>query len=371
MNDYRMPPFHTSTRSIFRSVVRSLVGEADEKERTAVQQWLDRNQSNRQIFQSLENLLREKTPRTDRWDEDELWNAFAAKAQIAAETEIDRQGDPALGVPARRRFFLAPFRWAFGEDRSFPQYAFRIAVLLVLFLTGMAGTAAYFKHLQEERELAYQSTYQEFSTQRGERASIQLGDGTIIHLNSATRLRFPVAFAKTQRDVFLDGEAFFDVAHNDAAPFFVHASDATVRVVGTKFNLTSYSEDKKTRLVVTEGKVAFSGDRPDEAVVLRANQMSRIIKGGMPTREDIAHADRYLAWMRNQLVFENATLAEVITQLSRKFDIEFKIHDPRLLSRHIVAIYDAESFSQIMRSLSLSLHFQYEQQGRVVTVFSR
>jgi ferric-dicitrate binding protein FerR (iron transport regulator) len=70
-------------------------------------------------------------------------------------------------------------------------------------------------------------------------------------------------------------------------------------------------------------------------------------------------------------VFENITLAEVIKQLSRKFDVEFEIHDPSLLNRHIVATYSNESLSQIIRSLSFSLRFQYEQRGKVVSLYSQ
>jgi ferric-dicitrate binding protein FerR (iron transport regulator) len=240
-----------------------------------------------------------------------------------------------------------------------------------LILGGTVGTTVYFKQLQLKRELAYQSTYQEYYTQKGERSTLLLSDGTSIHLNSATRVRFPVVFAKEKREVFLDGEGFFEVAHSKSSPFIVHTADANIRVVGTTFDVTSYSEDHKTQVIVSEGQVAFAGTQQQNVVLLNRNQMSCVIKGGCPTTAEVIRTDKYLAWLKNQMVFENATFAEVIKQLSRKYDVAFEVHDPNLLNRHIVATYGNESLSQIIRSLSFSLRFQYEVRGKVVSLYSR
>jgi ferric-dicitrate binding protein FerR (iron transport regulator) len=230
-------------------------------------------------------------------------------------------------------------------------------------------TAAYFKELQEKRELAYQTTYQEYFTKKGERSTLILSDGTSIRLNSATKIRFPIVFTKRKREVFLDGEAFFEVAYNETSPFIVHTVDANIRVLGTVFNVTSYSEDTKTQVIVSEGQVAFGGVKQQDEVLLHRNQLSRIIKGGLPSTAEVIRTDKYLAWLKNQMVFENVTLVEVIKQLSRKFDVEFEVLDPSLLNRHIIATYSNESLSQIIRSLSLSLRFQYKQRGRIVSLY--
>jgi transmembrane sensor len=353
-----------------RLLIRFIVGEANEKEKLKIEQWLKKDVTHQQLMQSLEKVLHESQIDLRGWNEDGLWEKFASKAgvtlsQAGSPDDIKLRSD----VNIFQGLFRSAMEWWFGVHTSMFQYTVRFAVILVLILGGVIGTAAYFKQLQEKRELAYQSTYQEYSTQKSERSTLLLSDGTSIHLNSATKIRFPLVFAKEKREIFLDGEAFFEVAHNKTSPFIVHTEDANIRVLGTIFNVTSYSEDNKTQVIVSEGQVALAGVKQQDEVLLHRNQVSRIIKGGTPSTAEVIRTEKYLAWLKNQMVFDNATFAEVIKQLSRKYDVEFEVHDSSLLKRHIVATFSTESLSQIIRSLSLSLRFHYEQRGKIVSLY--
>ena len=98
----------------------------------------------------------------------------------------------------------------------------------------------------------------------GKQFEVELSDGTIVHLNSGTTLRYPVAFLKNQnRKVFLTGEAFFEVAKDKAHPFTVSTQELNVEVLGTKFNASSYTEDVTTDIVLVEGKVALYKDKKE------------------------------------------------------------------------------------------------------------
>jgi ferric-dicitrate binding protein FerR (iron transport regulator) len=351
-------------------LIRFILGEATEKERQKTEQWLRNDVADKQPMQALEQILHESHLELSQWNEDELWEKFTSKAgitltQTGSPYEIKPRPDEGIAVKPIR----VVMQWCFGINRSASQYFFRFAIIALLILGGSLGTAVYFKKLQEKRELAYQSTYQEYCTQKGERCTLLLADGTNIRLNSATKIRFPVVFSKDKREVFLDGEAFFDVAHDETSPFIVHTIDANIRVLGTLFNVTSYAEDSKTQVIVSEGQVAFGGVKQQDEVLLRRNQVSRIINGGLPSTAEVIRTEKYLAWLKNQMIFENASLAEVFKQLSRKFDVEFKVLDSSLLNRHIMATYSNESLSQIIRSLSLSLRFQYTQRGKIVSVY--
>ncbi len=353
-----------------RLCIRCIVGEATQKEKMKIERWLDDDKANKQVMQTLEQLLRESRLEFTHWDEEELWKNFASKAGIASSpAELPEAAQEEVLAGRMLRPIQAVMQWCFGANRSPSQYAVRLAFIVLLILGGSIGTAVYFKRLHEKRELAYQTTYQEYSTQKGERSTLLLSDGTSIRLNSATKIRFPVVFSRGKRELFLDGEAFFEVAHNENAPFIVHTVDANIRVLGTIFNVTSYSEDNKTQVIVSEGQVAFGGVRQQDEVMLRRNQLSRIVKGGSPSTAEVIRTDKYLAWLKNQMVFDNATLEEVIKQLSRKFDVEFKVLDTSLLQRHIMATYSNETLSQIIQSLSLSLRFQYKQRGKIVSLY--
>jgi transmembrane sensor len=353
-----------------RLLIRFILGEANEKEKQKIERWLKKDVTHQKLMQSLEQLLHESQLSLTRWNEDELWNKFVSKAGITlSQAESPDDVKVKSDVHIVQQLILSVVQWSFGVNRSFSQYMFRFAILALLILGGAIGTAAYFKQLQERREFVYHSTYQEYVTQKGERSTLLLGDGTSIRLNSATKIRFPIVFTKEKREVFLDGEAFFEVAHNETSPFIVHTADANIRVLGTIFNVTSYSEDHKTQVIVSEGQVAFGGVKQQDEVFLHRNQVSRIIQGGIPSTAEAIRTDKYLAWLKNQMVFDNATFAEVIKQLSRKYGVEFEVHDSSLLKRHIVATFSTESLSQIIRSLSLSLRFRYEQRGNIVSLY--
>ena len=353
-----------------RLLIRFILGEATEKEKQKIERWLKIGVKNKQLMQTLEQILHESQLEFTQWDEDELWDKFASKAGITlSQAKSPDEVRPRSGVNVILKPIQIGMQWCFGTNKSPSQYVFRLAIVALLILGGSMGTAVYFKKLQEKRELAYQSTYQEYFTQKGERSSLLLSDGTSIHLNSATKIRFPLVFAKGKREVFLDGEAFFEVAHSETSPFIVHTTDANIRVLGTVFNVTSYSEDNKTQVIVSEGQVAFGGVKQQDEVLLHRNQLSRVIKGGSPSSAEVIRTDKYLAWLKNQMVFENATLGEVFKQLSRKFDVEFEVLDSSLLNRHIMATFSNESLSQIIRSLSLSLRFEYKQRGKIVSLY--
>ncbi|MGD0036535.1 MAG: FecR domain-containing protein [Bacteroidota bacterium] len=354
-----------------RFFIRYILGEETYEEKQKVEHWLKKDATNQQLLRTLEQLLHESHIDLTRWNEDELWNKFASKAGLAlSQAKPLDEVKPRSDMNIIRRLVLSVMQWCFGTNRSSFQYVFRLAIIVILIFGSTVGTTVYFKQLQLKRELAYQSTYQEYYTQKGERSTLLLSDGTSIHLNSATKVRFPVMFAKEKREVFLDGEGFFEVAHNESSPFIVHTANANIRVLGTIFNVTSYSEDNKTQVVVSEGQVAFTGTHQKDVVMLNRNQMSCVIKDGHPTTAEAIRTDKYLAWLKNQMVFDNATLAEVIEQLSRKYDVAFEVHDPNLLNRHIVATYGNESLSQIIRSLSFSLRFRYELRGKVISLYS-
>ena len=96
----------------------------------------------------------------------------------------------------------------------------------------------------------------------GKKFEVQLSDGTIVHLNAGTSLRYPVQFVKNQsRQVYLTGEAFFEVSKDKAHPFTVNTQEVNVEVLGTKFNVNSYTEDVSTDVVLVEGKVSLYKDK--------------------------------------------------------------------------------------------------------------
>ena len=195
---------------------------------------------------------------------------------------------------------------------------------------GMVALEGNARYAAEEKALRYEGEadtvekqevqYNTLIVPRGGDFKVALADGTTVWLNSCTRLRYPVDFRGDVREVWLEGEAYFEVARDEAHPFVVHADDVAVRVLGTSFNVLAYAGEAEVTTTLEEGSVAVvmpTGERvirPDEQLVF--NRESR----EMAVRE--VDAGMYSAWKDGMFVFENETLERIMDRLRLWYDVE-------------------------------------------------
>jgi transmembrane sensor len=199
------------------------------------------------------------------------------------------------------------------------------------------------------------STLMAYSTGVGERDSLRLPDGTMVILGPASRLTLGGDYGEKARDVELRGEALFDVTHDEARPFTVHAGGGWVRDIGTTFSVESDSA-AGLRVVVTAGAVALrTTEQPgDGELVLRQGDRGTLAAGRM-TAERAAATEDDLAWTRGQLVFRDAPLEEVAADLRRWHGIELRAEDAEIAGRRLTASFDDESPADVLRVIGLAL----------------
>ena len=167
-----------------------------------------------------------------------------------------------------------------------------------------------------EREVRYNTLV----ISRGGDFKVTLADGTIVWLNSCTRLRYPLDFKGDVREVFLEGEAYFEVAKDAKHPFVVRTADVDVRVLGTRFNLSAYEDDALVSTTLEEGSVEVS--TPLGKQVIRPNeQLVFNVKEGKVDCRDV-DASVYSAWKDGMFVFEDETLERIMKRLQMWYDVE-------------------------------------------------
>ncbi|WP_423128081.1 FecR family protein [Gaoshiqia sp. Z1-71] len=193
----------------------------------------------------------------------------------------------------------------------------KIAALLVLaVLSGF-----YANYLVQE--IQHTTAFNEVIVPYGEKAQIRLSDGTNVFLNSGTTLKYPTTFSKKTRQVFLAGEAFFEVAKDKKTPFIVEAPRFNVKVTGTSFNLNSYKEDAVNSLTLHSGAVTIlAGSQEFE---IRSGE--RFSYNMESERSDIHVADlqKSFLWSEDIIVIEDLNLGEIRKILERKFDVRIEI----------------------------------------------
>lgn len=167
----------------------------------------------------------------------------------------------------------------------------------------------------------------------GKTSEILLPDGTQVFLNAGSRLVYPTFFADNVREVFLVGEAYFDVKQNKEKPFVVQTNDIRVRVLGTQFNVSAYPSDNIIETLLVSGRVRLQQNNAtifSEATELSPGQLATFSKSERTTQLTNVDIDNYTLWKENLLRFESTDLSRVVKKLERFYNIRFKYNDPFL-----------------------------------------
>ncbi len=187
----------------------------------------------------------------------------------------------------------------------------------------------------------------------GKKFQLQLSDGTMVHLNAGTTLKYPVKFiAGENRQVFLNGEAFFDVAKDKKHPFIVNADALNVRVLGTHFNVSNYPEDAATDVVLVEGSVGMYGLNEEfdatKNTVLKPGYKGSFNRENNAISTKAVITDIYTSWINGGLTFRNMTFKNIITKLERRYNVTIVNKNEKLANEKFNASFNDESIEKVM-----------------------
>lgn len=189
----------------------------------------------------------------------------------------------------------------------------------------------------------------------GKRFDLVLSDGTKVYLNSGSSLKYPVGFIKgKERKVFLEGEAFFDVAHNPKNSFLVNAQELNIQVYGTKFNLSNYPEDSNTEVVLTEGSVGLSyekqGIQNTEKIYLEPGFKGAFDRTEKTISREKVNTSLYTSWIDGNLVFRKATFEQIARKLERQYNVVIIINNEELIEETFNATIetDRETIEEVL-----------------------
>lgn len=213
---------------------------------------------------------------------------------------------------------------------------------------------------QNGDKIAYESSldpeklvYNTIKIPYGKKFRLQLSDGTMVHLNAGTTLKYPVKFiAGENRQVFLDGEAFFDVAKDKKHPFIVNADELNVRVLGTHFNVSNYPEDAATDVVLVEGSVGmYQSNEEFDALkntILKPGFKGSFNKENAKISTKAVITDIYTSWIDGGLTFRNMTFKNIITKLERRYNVTIVNKNEKLANEKFNASFKDESIDKVM-----------------------
>jgi ferric-dicitrate binding protein FerR (iron transport regulator) len=208
----------------------------------------------------------------------------------------------------------------------------------------------------------------------GKKSNLILEDGTKVWLNAGSRMAFPTKFQGKTREVFLDGEAYFEVFHNENLPFIVNTGDIAIRVLGTKFNLSAYQADKLTETILIEGKVSLSERSAmgylKKETILSANQKASY------NRDDRAilvkeepNADLSIAWIEGMFKFSQQSVQEVLNKLQQYYNVQF-VYDSKFPTSDLISgkLDLKDSIEKTMQALADVAALKYRIEGTKIYI---
>jgi len=210
------------------------------------------------------------------------------------------------------------------------------------------------------------ATAQVYATQVGQRDSVKLPDGSTVVLAPGSRLTVASGFNSGNREVTLEGAAFFDVIHDGAHPFVVHSRGAEIRDIGTAFSVKT-DVNGRVSVAVTHGIVALRDTAAGSAapVELRAGDRGVLQAGTVAVARGTV-TDEDMAWTRGQLAYRDAPLAEVQADLRRWYGIELQVVDTVLAQRTLTASFRSDSAAQVVQVIALALGADVVQRGDTI-----
>lgn len=332
---------------------RIFSGEISDEEKIKIDQWITADPENRRLYEDVARLLKAAAPppRPPLPDIDSEWRRLAGELHLV----LDKR--PHAVRPDRGDSFWKKLFGAFQFSRSL-----RPAIALTGSLLLLAGAILLWQFLNTPKLV-------EFST-LGSRDTATLPDGSHVELNHHSSIRFSQKHFTLNREIELQGEAYFEVKSDPAHPFRVSTSTSTLEVLGTRFNVRA--RQSETRLVVAEGRVALaakSTDPDSPEVVVQSGEMSRVIAGQPPAAPQAVDTAGLLGWRSGKIVFYQTGLPEIAGELSQIFATDIRLEVPGADSLSVTGSFERQSLPDIIHSLCLTLSLEYRAEGDYIVLF--
>jgi transmembrane sensor len=382
-------------------VLKYLRGELNASEEEAFENWLNQNKANRAFLQAVQNeeKLKEELDFYAAIDTQKNWQELVGKIQpepkviklwpnrtlfkyaavfllmalsfLVVYLNSNKQPEIAFNTPTTSdQPEIKP-----GKNQAKLTLADGTELILDESENGLLRANNHVKITKQNGRVVYQFMgkpaagtaleYHTISTPRGGQYQLVLPDGTMVWLNAASTLRFPVAFNNGERKVTLTGEGYLEVAKNKELPFRVVANNTTVEVLGTHFNVKAYAEENATKTTLLEGSVKVN--KANEGVVLKPG-FQAIAGEADKIKTAVADLDQVMAWKEGYFQFNNEDFNSIATQLERWYDVEF-IYSPNMSSWEFAgAIPRNTNLNQVLQMLELSGSIKFKQAGRRIMV---
>lgn len=365
---------------------RKLAGEATGKELLELNELLENN-----------SLFREKYLLFNAyWENNGAVNSAAAIEAAFRETlsKIDLLPEPEMETrhPSLRRPTELPLRVPGGLFFLFPKLM-KVAAMLLLVAGATYFAYTFYKAKKINVPTTGQLVWNEKQTPNGVKSAIILPDNSKVTLNANSKISYPRVFSGRYREVYLSGEAFFDVTKNARQPFIIHTQKLTVKVLGTSFDVKAYPEDSVTEATLIRGSIEVTlKDRPFDKLILKPKEKLVVLNAtgaelttpGTPVARirspkllltDITYfsaADSAImetSWVNNKLVFRDESFENLAGRMERWYGVSIQFGNGEVKKYRFTGIFENENVKEVLNALRLTENFNYRINGDNILIY--
>lgn len=219
-------------------------------------------------------------------------------------------------------------------------------------------------------------SYCQIEIPKGATSKLLLPDSTLVFLNGGTILKYDASLREqTDREVFLSGEAYFQVARNAHQPFIVHAGELDIKVLGTTFNVASYPDEAEIKVSLVEGRVnvyAGSETKEKQTVSLSPNEQAVYHKGNQLLSTKQVDAASQAAWVTGKLVFINEKLIDILETIGEKYDVQIWVQSQKVHTEYFTGSINMNmTLDEVLSYLDVDNKFVWRKKGKTIVVSNR
>lgn len=337
-------------KDIYNLIPKKLSGEITPDDNNILESWINSSNDNKNEFDEYAKIWDEtgkiniNTP-----DIDNSWNEFEdMMSSDKVFTESINSGNVKQLNTSK-------------EKKNNSSKFYLPAAAVIIFFLGVSFWMNYFNPV---------TNYVEIITLNSETKDITLTDGSIVKLNSGSKIRYSKSYSTDEvRTIELWGEAFFNVT-KDSRPFHVNTENSKIKVLGTQFNV--WTRNNETRVLVKSGKVSIiSKDNADSEKILVKGEKANIENQISSPVEKNVDVDELLGWLDGKLVFEKSQLAEVLQELERKYDVNISLPENDKGEKTITGTFHDQPIGNIISSICLTLNYEFKIKNQIYELKSK
>jgi ferric-dicitrate binding protein FerR (iron transport regulator) len=349
-------------KNIIELIAGYLTGQLDNTQVEELNCWIKADKGNKKYFEDLQELwfAISLSYRNKSYNKDTAYKLFISRISNSSKKDVPK------------------------ESRVMYKWFVRVAAAVV---TGFIAGAFLVYYSQKQPETYAQNDFYETIVPLGSRSQHVMTDGTKIWLNAGSKLRYKAGYGVSNREVYLEGEGFFDVARDTSKTFVVKTGKISIKALGTSFNVKAYPEEANIETILVSGQISIDDkvilepnekyvySKKDEIVILEkkiSNEKEPVDETKKDANIKIVETNIdpsiYTSWKDEKWRIESESLGGLALKLERRYDVKIRFDDKSSGNLNINATIKDESLEQVMRFLQLSVPIDFRVEGKTVVI---